>query len=187
MPGKTIEQRANEMIAAAQKDRSPARYLTKWVATMAREDVETLAVAYLLAQVKTRQRGVVRTVEKEAVREVTRTAEMQATLDRMSRERQEKHDRVMAEISADIQGAIEKFKDSVIMEWTEELLASKFARGDGTSVTWGEATREDHQHRASMHLSNARAGMEGAARHQAALALLDQTGAVTLNDALVAA
>ncbi len=55
------------------------------------------------------------------------------------------------------------------LEWRNELLASRFTLNDGTSVSWGEATVEQHQERIEMFLANAAANTEGAARHKKAV------------------
>ena len=69
----------------------------------------------------------------------------------------------------------------------EKLLRSKFSRGDGTEVTWGDASREDHQYRVDMHTGNAVAGVDGAARHMLAIRVIDDTKAANLRDAVSAA
>jgi len=72
--------------------------------------------------------------------------------------------------------------DGLRIKWTQELLASSFGMPDGTSVTWGEATIEQHQIRAAMFSSNAQANIEGAARHQKAIQDLAESGVPTLGE-----
>lgn len=78
------------------------------------------------------------------------------------------------------------YKAQLRIEWTAELLSSTFGVGDGTLVTWGEATADQHRDRLEMFKSNAIANIEGAARHEAALDTLTSTGAPCLNLAVQA-
>lgn len=68
------------------------------------------------------------------------------------------------------------------LEWKEELLASRFTLSDGRSITWGEATEDQHQERIDMFLANAAANTEGAARHQKAIDDLHAHGVSTLRE-----
>jgi hypothetical protein len=77
---------------------------------------------------------------------------------------------------------VDEYVDGLRIEWTAELLGSEFALGDGTRVTWGDATAEQHRARAEMFQNNAVANLEGAARHQKALEALEQSGATTLRE-----
>src|SRR5690606_36081744 len=63
--------------------------------------------------------------------------------------------------------AIEQYRVDVRLELTQELLGSEFALGDGRTVTWGEATAEDHQQRIEMLTKSAGGTLQTAARHQA--------------------
>lgn len=85
-----------------------------------------------------------------------------------------------AAASASIDRMIAELK----IEWTTELLEAQFAMNDGRLVTWGEATREEHQERLKMFTANAVANLEGGARHKQALSTLDATGATCLNEAV---
>lgn len=79
-------------------------------------------------------------------------------------------------------GVLDEYRESLHIEWTAELLDTEFALGDGTRVTWGEATAEQHRSRAELFANNAAANLEGAARHQKAVAALLESGASTLRD-----
>lgn len=68
------------------------------------------------------------------------------------------------------------------VQWTAELLGSHFALADGTQVTWGEATRDQHIERAAMFEANVAANAEGAVRHLAAVRDLDTAGVACLNE-----
>ena len=89
------------------------------------------------------------------------------------------HVRRMVEIT-------ERYKQEVItearIEWTRELLDTAFALGDGTSVKWGSATREQHAARERMFDANVQGNLMGAAMHRAAIELLESTGAECLNE-----
>lgn len=68
--------------------------------------------------------------------------------------------------------AIQKFQEELRIEWTTELLSSTFTLGDGSTVTWGLASIDQHQERADMFARNALANAEGAARHLEAIAAI---------------
>lgn len=93
----------------------------------------------------------------------------------------EKHDAQLARAMTSI---LNDYKAELRIEWTADLLASTFSVGDGTFVTWGEATADHHRDRVEMFKANAIANIEGAARHEAALDTLTTTGAPCLNMAV---
>ncbi len=62
-----------------------------------------------------------------------------------------------------------------------ELLRSPFSLGDKTTVTWGEATIEQHQQRIEMLTGMARGIESTIRRHEEAVALLKETGAECLD------
>lgn len=66
------------------------------------------------------------------------------------------------------------------LEVSEQLLTSEFALGDGRTVTWGEATLDDHRTRVRIGTNNAVANMEDAARHTAAINMLLESGSSRL-------
>jgi hypothetical protein len=69
------------------------------------------------------------------------------------------------------------------MEWSDELLALSFAVDNtGATVTWGDATVEQHQSRIDMVTANAKANIEDAARHRAAIDEISVSDATCLND-----
>ena len=75
---------------------------------------------------------------------------------------------------------IDQFANEIRLEVTEELLGSDFALGDGTRVTWREATEAQHRQRIEMLRGNALANIEAASRHEAAISLLHRNGVSTL-------
>lgn len=77
-------------------------------------------------------------------------------------------------------GILEDYKRELKIQWTDELLASEFSLTDGTRVTWGDATVEQHAERAEMFRRNMVTNAEGAARHLKALDELRASGAPTL-------
>lgn len=81
---------------------------------------------------------------------------------------------------------LSQFAARLKLEWTAELLGSSFALRDGTRVTWGQATRDQHLERVDMFVERAEVNMEGAARHEVAVRALQESGARCLDD-LVAA
>lgn len=79
---------------------------------------------------------------------------------------------------------VDTFKETLHIEWTQELLDSEFALVDGTTVKWGEATAEQHESRAKMFEGQAKAGIEGAARHRKALETIKLAEVNTLQEAV---
>jgi hypothetical protein len=70
----------------------------------------------------------------------------------------------------------------VRLEVTAELLGTKFALGDGTHVTWGEATVDQHRQRAELLTVNAAGVVETAARHVAAIRMIEEAGVTSLGE-----
>lgn len=197
-----LHRRTKSLVVEAAKKLSPVTFIRAAVADMERSEVDALAAAYLLSQVKMNQRRATLTAERGAEREPvakepnwgTQAWEEWATKPeneeraQNTRERREMFARIDREhttkLMTEMDSIIGKFKDTLHMEWTAELLDSEFATGDGSKVTWGDATRDQHADRFNMHKRNATAGMEGAARHQQAIETLDTTGATTLREAV---
>lgn len=186
--------RSRSIVTEAASKLSPIEYLKATVGTLSREDVDALAIAYLYGQVKNRARSVVLVAERGAERGAERTPERTtppehlAEFERQKRAREienERRDRqITNELWASMNSAAEKYKERLRMDWTEELLGSEFALGDGTRVRWGDATAEQHRYRYELHKRNALAGLEGAARHHQAIERLEATGSRTLYDSM---
>lgn len=77
---------------------------------------------------------------------------------------------------------VEQYAAEIRLEFTEELLASEFALGDGRRVTWGSATSADHEQRIELLVQNAASNTEAAARHRSAVSTLQMTGCDRLRD-----
>lgn len=80
------------------------------------------------------------------------------------------------------QEAIAEWAAQIRLETTRELLGTLFALGDGTSVTWGQATIGEHEQRIAMLAKNATGVIETAARHQAAIRMIKDAGVDCLAD-----
>jgi hypothetical protein len=83
-----------------------------------------------------------------------------------------------------MQGLVQEAAVSLHMTWTRELLDSTFVLPDGSTVSWGDATMDQHLARQSMFEKNAAANLEGATRHLKAVEQLRATGASTLREAV---
>lgn len=79
-----------------------------------------------------------------------------------------------------IRSIVSEMKSQIKLELTSELLSTEFAIGNGQRVTWGTATRDQHQLRIEMLLKNASANADAAARHAKAIELLESSGAQCL-------
>ena len=198
-----IETRVGKIVKTAESRLSPLTFISSTVRKMERSDVDELAIAYLFAQVKIRKRAEVRSIEQAAARQREVDVERKfgpkrrtkawyewletpdgAQAKAIEAEWERREDERVSRLFADLNDSIEKYGADLRMEWTAELLSSEFALADGSKITWGEATREQHEWRADMHTRNAVAGIEGAARHRAAIDELERTGAETLNAAV---
>jgi hypothetical protein len=144
-----------------------------------------LAAAALVDAARARRRRVGLTIERAAevpattFEAPTPAAERMEAIDKQHADRRAEIDRRLAE---SVQAAVAAYERSLRIEWTAELLESEFALGDGTRVTWGEATVEQHRARAEMFQNNAAANLEGAARHRKAIAALSEAGASSLGE-----
>jgi hypothetical protein len=65
---------------------------------------------------------------------------------------------------------------------TTDLLEATFFLGDGTEVTWGAATAEQHATRIELLMSKASGTMETASRHVAAIRMIEDNNVKCLND-----
>lgn len=79
---------------------------------------------------------------------------------------------------------VNHFVESMHAEWTAELLASTFALADGSLVTWGEASIDQHEQRKAMFERHIQVNAEGAARHAHAIATIRSADAACLSDAV---
>lgn len=75
---------------------------------------------------------------------------------------------------------INEVAEETRLETTRELLATVFAVGDGSQVTWGAATSEQHERRIEMLAGNASGVIETAARHVAAVRMIREAGVACL-------
>lgn len=182
----SFESRVGEIVAKAANRLSPTTYISSAVRDMERWEVDELAAAYLLAAVRNRQRSGVARTERDAqvaYRPSAVKPELEAAA---ARDDEEARLRLNREMKAIIDAGMDRYATKLRMQWTDELLRSEFALGDGSKVTWGEATKGQHELRMQMHLKNAAAGVEAAARHREAIAVLDSSRATTLNEAVMA-
>jgi hypothetical protein len=191
---KRIEAVLDEALALAQDGADEYEAARKALTAQTSDVLIELAVAAIVDVVRRRQRADVLTIERAATsntpRRPRRTSEdwtprgdeeemyheMGYSLSEAIRA---KH---VDELGRAIGENVAKFTAELRIEWTAELLGSDFALADGTRVTWGEATVEQHEERAAMFQRNAVANAEGAARHLHALEALKFAGRETLND-----
>lgn len=186
------------------KDRAvPTRAIAaELVASASPEVVAAMASEYLVGVVAAEQRAATLAAERESERQrrqqhaewpVGDRAPRKGTKARERWERETEVGREFARLDAEadfrqiqmvavMQRALERYVEDLKMQWTAELLDSTFALRDGTVVTWGEATVEQHEDRRQMFLDNAHANMEGAARHEVAVRELRESGAATLRE-----
>ena len=150
---------------------------------------EMLAVATsLVAKISQTdaEQAVVRALMREAhaiERVAVRATEVSATSGTPGRTRVA-FARISNEIKKSVGPILSELREGLHLEWTEELLGSRFTLRDGSSVTWGEATVAQHRDRVNIFMDNVAANMDGAARHNKAIRAIEEAGAVCLNDAI---
>ena len=173
------------------KDRAvPTRAIAaELVANASPEVVAAMASEYLVGVVAAEQRAATLAAEREAERqrqaklhEQVNSPQAKAQRERWKREAEEEAWLREREMWAACRRLLDRYTEDLKMKWTAELLDSTFALRDGTVVTWGEATVEQHEDRRQMFLDNAHANMEGAARHEVAVRELRESGAATLRE-----
>jgi hypothetical protein len=205
----------NRILGSAINKVAPEIYLQSQVRSMSAEQLQDIALTYLVERLKDRKRARVLVIERDAQRggvvsarvdapgkrviidipkaEIERrdnsetAAPDSATIHKIREDQQARIDADSAArweaIRAQMADAMDALRESWHVEWTRELLDAEFAVGDGTTTTWGNATREQHMARLALHERNAAAGIEGALRHREALDVLDSSGALCLNEA----
>lgn len=77
---------------------------------------------------------------------------------------------------------VEEIKADYRLELTDDLLKSVFALGDGTKVSWAEATREQHHKRLAMLKRDIAGTGESAARHALAIQMIDSAEVNSLGE-----
>jgi hypothetical protein len=77
---------------------------------------------------------------------------------------------------------VDRESEYVRLKTTRELLATMFALGDGTRTTWGAATAGQHRQRIEALAANAGGITETAARHRAAVRMIEDSGVKCLDE-----
>lgn len=82
------------------------------------------------------------------------------------------------------QAFVDRIKAEARMEWTADLLASTFAVGDGTRVSWAEATVQQHEQRIAFLTRHVEGSLDTLKRHEVAVAEILAAHADTLAGAI---
>jgi hypothetical protein len=157
---------------------------------LTRKERDGAATLYLVRMLREMHRQTVVEVERAASGRRPRLIEQ--TPEELARRKERKAEQEAAdEVSrnrfrASLQEALDTYTREMRMQWTTELLNSTFALPDGTMVSWGEASVEQHLARREMLAANARGNLEAAARHEVAIRRLRETNADCLNSASLA-
>jgi len=170
------------LIEEARSTQTPVDILRPAVASMEREQVEALAVAYLLQQVHRIKAPAFKPTPKQ--KPIQRTPEMIENSKRIEERRIREYADSRETFKASIDKAFAILKYEWHVEWTEELLAAKIPLPDGSTIEFGDATREQHIERARIHRRNTMLNMESAARHEKAVEAMNESGARTLRGAV---
>ena len=91
---------------------------------------------------------------------------------------------VKATVNAAIDTIYLAFQKIEKMEWTWRLLNSSFSLGRRVSVTWADATVEEHEQRIELIEKPARGSLQTAARHRSAIDTIVAARAVNLREAV---
>lgn len=150
------------------------------LATQTTDVIYSLATAALVDAARQRRRGAALSVEREAVKSEPRPRRSPEAAWTSQMEH-------YASMAAPLRRIIDEYAEALKIEWTADLLASEFALPDGSRTTWGDASIAQHRARVEMFTSNAQANIEGAARHEKAIAELEAAGTPTLADLVMAA
>lgn len=174
---------------------SPERIAKTVLDGLTTDQVRWIAATWLEEHVRDMRRSKVRAVERESQvvtpEPVTPVVQHRPYVaPSILRRRRERDDRAAVaereranERNAKIEEALASWRQSITLEVTEELLASSLALTDGTRVTWGTATVENHESRIDMLSKNVAANIDGIKRHQAAINMIESSGAASLGEA----
>lgn len=173
------------IVDGARAAESPIDHLRSAVSDMTREDVEQLAVAYLLSEMR---KG---SITPRAVKQQYKPRVVPPP----TPEQLEARARIEEKLIQDEADSRTRFRDTMDkafsllkyewhLEWTAELLDAEITLADGSTVKFGDATREQHFARAQVHRRNTLLNMESAVRHEKAIETLNKSGAPTLRAAL---
>lgn len=87
-----------------------------------------------------------------------------------------------AAVEVERERLVSTIRERIELEITEKLLASSFTGRNGKKVRWGKATVEDHFACVEYLLSQAGANVGRANKHEAAIELLNERGALNLGE-----
>lgn len=158
---------------------------TEYVKSLSPSRLRLFAIEYAVEIIVAERRDMVRTVERRAtVRPLKRPPrksdqsppdrqrDIKEAADRRERLRLLHEDPDEFDVRYGITAALRKFKESVVLELTEDLLHSAFKLGDGTETTWGSATVEEHEQRVELLMGNVQGNIDTIQRHRAAIRLI---------------
>ena len=187
-----IRRLAQECYDTAKATDAPTRAVAQRLIAEAEPTlVAAMAVEFLVEVVSRAQREAALDVERQATRrhlprKGTKAREVwEQTTDegRAWAEREEHEERRTFQMTVGVLGkALERYTEEMRIQWTADLLDSTFSLRDGSTVTWGDASVEQHEERRAMFIANAHVNMEGAARHELAIQQLREAGAPTLRE-----
>lgn len=147
------------------------------VHAMPSDDVAKAALLWLVSTVRARRRNQTHQIEQAAT---VRPRRRPTAAERAEREEERYQD--LMRFGGQVAKIMEEYAAEKFTEWTQELLESRFALPDGSTVEWGAATIDDHRQRVEMFQGYAEASIEGGARHQQAIDALTESGAECLNE-----
>lgn len=158
-----------------------------WVKTLKRSELLACSAAWISEQIESRHRAETLRIEREASRRTIAAQDAPPALPvedetfRVVKAASEASSVRIAALARAVTEQVSRHRDSMVIEWSAELLARQISLPDGTQTTWGAATREQHIARAEMFEKFATANIEGAARHRRAAEDLKVAGVPTLN------
>lgn len=184
-----VRRRLLELVLAKEDDH-PEKIAREIVADFSHRPVTDMAEMWVAEQLAEVQRSVALDYERAAeklARIKQEEDQRRRSLPRMSRRRaapvpEQSESDYWAELLGSIQTALDQYAVRKHLEWTQDLLNTAFALGDGRRVAWGEATVEEHRQRVQLLQGNVEGNLQAAARHLVAIRDLEGAGVKTLFD-----
>jgi hypothetical protein len=147
------------------------------------EEKQDMLLQLVTEWVSGRQREETRRIERQAIYESQRDdrRERRQWRKRLDDLRENDPDEYRRRYTfAGVTEQLEEMRRDIKLEVTAELLASSFAVGDGRTVTWGEATADDHRERAVLLGKNVIGNLTTMLLHEQAAEMIESAGVASL-------
>ncbi len=189
----SVARRVIDRVTDLCNDSEVAAVIEREVMRLTKQQLAGFAAGWVRIAVDSEIRQRTRDAEMAAQKAYEESPEGQAERAAKDRQRAERDAEYRAEKEASdrryregmasaIWKCMDDYADYLHVKWTQELLDSPFALGDGRTVMWGDATVEDHRGRVAMLTKHAAGTLESASRHKQAIDDLESAGVQTLRE-----